>query len=719
MFELLTPVFAVAGGLLAGIPIVLHMLRRTPAEKMPFSAVRFLTPTLPKTTKRSTLEHWPLMLLRILAVALIALAFARPFQRLSIARDAAAGSADRVAVLLDASASMRRDGIRDAVLEQLRSVTSDLNPDDTLSIAAYSNTLRPLVSAEEWRQTEPSGRGALIERAVEGYEPDWLGTSTATAALEAADDVARDDGVAGPDGDRRVVLITDFQQGSRLEEFRSGSWPDGVVLDLRVVKPIASGNSGLSLVEDQRSGRIRVRVTNSDDSPSAKYGLRTFDAAGSAVGTALDADVAPGQRRTFTMPDVEAGQPLIAGVELTGDPHPFDNVVDLPREESAVLRIAHAGATDANDADAMLYYLQRSLDGNETRETEVVQLLAADGLATPVPDDVQLAFVTAAVPEGLTASMSKLVERGGTVVVALASADMLDGVKALLPVSVMGTEADVKDYAMFGQIDFAHPLLTPFADAQFSDFSSIQFMHYRKLAFDTPAADAKDAPRVIAKFDTGDPAMIEFADPSGGRVLLLATGWHRADSQWALSTRFPSMIQRLVQIACPTQLAWKVFETGARVDPFVLTGSEDWTLVDPAGMSRSGADRSGLPEQADPTAQRPTIVLDQPGRWSLSSTGDGEVTTTSLLVTVSATESRTEPLPLGQLQALGLPAEAVPIPTTDAAADASTASQLDAAELEGRQKQWRLLLLAGLGCLALEAIASAWMERRQAAPVAA
>ena len=64
MFELLAPIFAVAGGLLAGVPIMLHMLRRTPAVRMPFSIVRFLSPTLPKTTKRSTIEHWPLMLLR-------------------------------------------------------------------------------------------------------------------------------------------------------------------------------------------------------------------------------------------------------------------------------------------------------------------------------------------------------------------------------------------------------------------------------------------------------------------------------------------------------------------------------------------------------------------------------------------------------------------------------------------------------------------------------
>ena len=165
MFELLAPVFAVAGGLLAGVPIVLHMLRRTPAVRMPFSVVRFLSPTLPKTTKRSTIEHWPLMLLRILAVALIALAFARPFQRMAIDKATATGSADRIAVLVDASASMRRDGLRESVTAELHKVADELDAHDTLSVSAYSESMRKLVTAEEWKSTDPGNRPALIESA--------------------------------------------------------------------------------------------------------------------------------------------------------------------------------------------------------------------------------------------------------------------------------------------------------------------------------------------------------------------------------------------------------------------------------------------------------------------------------------------------------------------------------------------------------------------------
>ena len=346
------------------------------------------------------------MLLRILAVAMIALAFARPFQRITIAKAAESGSADRIALLLDASASMRRDGLRDAVLAEIQKVVAELNDEDTFSIALYSQSTRILISAAEWKQTETGGRAALIERAITGYEPDWLSTNTASAMLEMADEVAQEQGAAGPDGERKVILVTDFQQGSQLDELRSGTWPDSVKLDLRIVAPTVSGNAGISLVEDDRSGLIRVRVSNSGDAAMTRYSLQNYDATGKHIGPPLSVDVGGGQRRTFTMPDAVAGQSPVTGVELLGDPHPFDNAIDVHTAERGVLRIAHAGSSDANDADNMRYYLQRVLDGNETNPVEIVDLLGEDGVAIPVPQDVRLAVVTETIPESLATSLS-------------------------------------------------------------------------------------------------------------------------------------------------------------------------------------------------------------------------------------------------------------------------------------------------------------------------
>ncbi len=719
MFELLAPIFAVAGGVLAGVPFVLHMLRRTPAVKMPFSIVRFLSPTLPKTTKRSTIEHWPLMLLRMLAIALIALAFARPFQRLAIDKAAEASGDDRIAVLIDASASMRRDGLREAVAKELRQISASLQTNDTLSVAVYSESLRKLITAEEWQTTDPASRDGLIERAIENYEPDWLGTRTANALLESAEEVSRETSATDSRHERKVVLLTDFQQGSSLDELRSGKWPESVKLDLRIVRPLQPGNAGLSLVEDNRTGRIRVRVTNSGDSAVTKYLLRTYDAAGQPVGTPVTAEVGGGQRRTFLLPDTVEGQPQIVGVELLGDPHPFDNVVDLPIDARGTIHVAHAGSVDANNADTMRYYLQRALDGNETDPIEVADLLSADGVAVPAAADVRLVFVTEVVPETLATSLEAVLQRDGMIVIVLKTAEMATSVKNLLPPGCTVGEADVKDYAMLGQIDFSSALFANFADARFSDFSSIRFWHLRKLTMDgTPPKTV----RILASFDSGTPAVIEYQHPAGGRVILLAAGWHPDDSQWALSTRFPPMIQRFVTIANPRQAGHQLLEVGQRVNPSELTGNAIWTLTRPDGSpfvpeTVASASVGEDDETNDPSPETPSVnsvILDEPGRWMLSGENEEGKKTISLLVTVASSESRTEPLPAGQLQALGMSPDIAAVGgSSQAATDPAAAAKLDASELESRQKFWRWMLLAGLCCLVLEALVSFTLEQRQ------
>lgn len=717
MLELLAQNFAIVGGLLAAIPVFLHMLRRTPAARMPFSIVRFLPSTLPVTTRRSRLQHWPLMLLRILAVLLLALAFSRPFQRLTVQSSRGTETGRRLAILLDGSASMRRDGLRDALQNELRSVTSDLYPQDVVSITRYSTISQPLLTSEEWRQTDPENRQALLDRALENYEPDWRATDTGKAMLEAAEEVARERSQDSEETERKVIVITDFQEGSQLDVLRSGSWPDNVTSDLRLVSPTETGNAGLSLSEDRKTGRIRVRLTNSGDSKSGRYTLQPFDKDGKPAGTAMLADVAPGQRRTLTLPEAPAGASQISGVEILGDPHPFDNVADLPTVEKQVHRVAHVGTSDANNAETMRYYLQRVLDGDDSEPIEVIDLLQPDSPAVPPPADVRLVFVTDKVPENLIAPLQTFADRGGVILIAIASIEMAESVKPLLPDVASVEEATVSDYAMLSAPDLTSSLLAPFAEARFADFSSIRIWHHRLLKLTEPANRSK----VLASFDSGGPAILETMNAAGGRIYALATGWQPADSQWALSSRFPPMIARLLRIAYPKQSGNWLFEAGTAIVPAEMIDGSSWTLVAPDGTT-SNSSNPKLPV-AEPSSAAdsekkgtadvsPTIVLDTPGRWRLTSETPEGPKSMDLLVTVAASESRTEPLPRGQLQAIGLSAAKVNN-SDDAPANPDTANQLDAIELESRQKFWRYFLIAGMGCLLLEAILTRFLEKRQ------
>ena len=112
------------------------------------------------------------------------------------------------------------------------------------------------------------------------------------------------------------------------------------------------------------------------------------------------------------------------------------------------------------------------------------------------------------------------------------------------------------DYALLGEIDFAHPLFAPFADPRFSDFSHIHFWKHRRVEFPTTAGV-----RVLAKFDDGSPALAQV--PVGkGNLLVLASGWNPADSQLAVSSKFPPFMQTLLDWSGAAAPARFQFYTG-------------------------------------------------------------------------------------------------------------------------------------------------------------
>ena len=73
--------FYLAGIFAISLPILFHLIRRTPKGRTTFSSLMFLKPSPPRLTRRSRLEHILLLCLRALILILLALAFARPFFR--------------------------------------------------------------------------------------------------------------------------------------------------------------------------------------------------------------------------------------------------------------------------------------------------------------------------------------------------------------------------------------------------------------------------------------------------------------------------------------------------------------------------------------------------------------------------------------------------------------------------------------------------------------
>src|SRR2546421_7818925 len=106
----LAPLY-LAGLAALSLPLIFHLVRRTPRGRQEFSSLMFLLPSPPRLTRRSRLDQILLLLLRLAALALLAFAFARPFLREAATLALEEPPARRVAILVDASASMRRSDL--------------------------------------------------------------------------------------------------------------------------------------------------------------------------------------------------------------------------------------------------------------------------------------------------------------------------------------------------------------------------------------------------------------------------------------------------------------------------------------------------------------------------------------------------------------------------------------------------------------------------------
>ncbi len=697
----LAPLFMLGALAVAG-PLIFHLIRRTTRERTVFSSLMFLRPTPPRLTHRSRLEHILLLLLRCLALALLALGFARPFLRKTAPTDAVSGEARRIVVLVDVSASMRRAGLWAEARNRVEAVLRKATPADQVAVFTYGRQVSPLVSFEEWKAALAGERAGLVLSRLAATTPGWTGTHLGNALISAAEALADADGEKkGITGPRQIVLVSDLQAGSALDSLQAYDWPKGIELEVQALPARNTTNAGLQLVAEspdadrQATPAVRVRVSNAGDSAREQFRVGWARPDGTDfAGAVIDVYVPPGQGRVVAVP-VPAGIPGLQKIMLRGDDEDFDNSVYVMPPEKQKLSVLYLGADAADDIHQPLYFLQRALPDNPHLTVRVVPHSPAAELSPAEVQDPKLFFVTEALPPATAALLREQMLAGKTVVFAPKTAEAATALGQLLGISGLGLEnVQPSNYAMLAEIDFQHPLFAPFADPRFSDFTKIHVWKYRRVS-----AAAIPGARVLSKFDSGDPALLEI--PAGkGRLLALMTGWNPDDSQLAVSSKFVPLLYSMLE------LGGGLIEQGTQImvgDPVPLSATGPTT--EPTVVRPPGGAAVTLP--AGKASFTQTL---QPGIYEFT-TGQR---TTRLAVNLDPAESRTAPLPEDQLERYGAPGpQAVPEPVQAARREAL----LQGAEAESRQKLWRWFLGATLAVLLIESALAGWTARRQARTV--
>ncbi|MFO0552777.1 MAG: VWA domain-containing protein [Polyangiaceae bacterium] len=193
-------------GLLAGVPIAAHLLRRRRATEVVLPTAKLLAGSPSIVRRRSVLEDRALLALRMLAVLALALLGATPFVSCShVALFRKDGASVAVVLVLDDSLSMRqKTASGETRFELARRTARDLvkaaQPGDTFAIVLAGNEPRVHLASS----SDPDA----VRAAIDALEPSDRSTD-----LEGAIAIARDLVRDAPQPDRRVTLLSDLADG--------------------------------------------------------------------------------------------------------------------------------------------------------------------------------------------------------------------------------------------------------------------------------------------------------------------------------------------------------------------------------------------------------------------------------------------------------------------------------------------------------------------------
>ena len=495
---------------------------------------------------------------------------------------------------------------------------------------------------------------------------------------------------------RRIVLVGDLQQGSRLDALGDFEWPSDVELDLKTVADPAP-NAGLHAGQRVDRGHRRR-----DRQGAAGPGLQRPGLAPRGVparlarrqggrGRPAGRRLRPARREPGRQGP--PGRPACSTLRLKGDAARRSTTPSTsPTEAKDEATVLYVGDDAPDDAEGLLYYLGRVFEDTPRRAVKVVAKKPTEPLAIDSPRSTPLVVLAGETDAENAGRLRKYAEAGGTVLFVIAAPGPSPTLAALADAARRSSsrEAPPGRDAMLGEIAFDHPLFAPLAGAQFNDFTKIRFWKHRRID-PRPLGEA----RVLARFEGGDPAVVE--KPIGkGRLVVLASGWNPVDSQLARSSKFVPLMAALLEGRTPPPVELASLTVGDRVP---LPGRGPGHDPQARRLDRRRRGRRGLVRRDRPAgrlrdrvAARLAVVRGQPrpgreqdrARWP------------SRPWSSSAAGWRAGP--------------------AKEALDREHLRQLQNAELEGRQKLWRALILAAIGVLIVETWLAGRLKRPRAPP---
>jgi len=680
----LSPLFLIGAALIIG-PIIAHMIRRATRTKVVFSTTRFLNPSPPKLDRRNRIQHPWLLLLRCLILGALAMGFARPYIKRELPALSTPTIPQSVVAVLDESASMQRAGLWDAARQKIYELADSLAPNDQFAIVGVSGNVEQILSHDQWHQTAAQDRPALVRSVLADKKPGW-GPKNLDAAIElASTEWEQMSENVNAVTRKKIVVISDFTASGQVAGLAGLNWPKGSEVNLETVTPTHAGNAGLQWLgwsESDAGLSLRARVVQSAKSTATAMSVQLRDAAtNQAIGDAQKLTVQAGDTQIVIVPVPADAAKKPLRLDLSGDDENFDNTLWAVHPAPREVTLTYYGGHTANDIKHARFYIEHAVAGWKDPLAHVVAAESANSSATTKPGS-EFFVVAGPLDAAALDNVRSKVAAGDFTLVLLNDPKMVDTAAAIAGETGWTPIQLTEKNAMFGQIDFQHPLFSLFSDPHYSDFTHIQFTQPQSVKL-----PPKTATVVAAQFDDGSPAVLE-ATVGKGQMVVWGGDWSTAVGNWVLSTKFVPWLETLVERAAGGAQRPTVAEVG---DTAKLMGGEptQWRPL-------------SAPEDAF-TETTPTL----PGVYQVQQ-GDAMHW---VALQVPAAASNITPMPLETWEKLGVPLHAQPVTTATPIA-APLGEDQTAPKLEGRQKLWRWVLLGAALLLALESIYSLALARR-------
>ncbi len=584
-------------------PIIIHLTMRTRPREIVFPAMRFVRKTHRANISKLRLKHLLLLLLRMAAIAAIALLIARP--RIPEWIKAPDRSVPTAAVLvIDTSGSMtgRRGGR--TLLARARRLA--LQAIDALP---PGSRIAVVPTADPHRTAGLLGDRKLLAQQVadvpEGYGGESVGPAIRRArALLAGADLPR----------KELYVLTDMTHPGW--ENTSGEDLEGVQVTVLDCAGHQLGNIGLDELRLPAT-RFPVGVT-----VPIEIVLRSTELGGEVTVRAELDGRAAAEKSVGVPPGGDAAVTLEVSPQRVGVLHgrvtvqcddalEMDNVrhFTLHVDPPAGMLIVRDPSTVGRRGAVSFLMANAVAPPGGTRRWVVRRTITADRLDEEALKEVRIVMLTdvGAISRMQWGALERFVRSGGRLWVvggSLLSPESYNTPSAqrLLPVA-FGPPEQLSEPVGWDVPDAAHPMLAPFAHGDNPPLSDIRCTRRHAIATQSPAAE------VVVRYRDGVPAIVT-RNVASGTVVLWNFSPVRGFSNLGPLAQFPILAQRTVRLLTSPLDERVSYHWGE-----AITLEVPPSILRPVASVRRGGSQVDEPITIDPRKRAVVLTGDRLGGW--------------------------------------------------------------------------------------------------------